>query len=367
MNLEKQKAFIVHCIFIFILMILVYAGIKYVLPLLMPFIIGIIIAMAFRRPIDMLAKKLRIKRVLSSLIVLIAFYVLIGLLVSLIGAKVVGMISTLFDNLPELYKGSFLPALQRATDELGQRFPNIENYLEDFMNNIDQSAFSFISETSSKVVSVATRLAGQVPSLLIKLLFTIVSSFFFTIDYYKIRQFIAGQFLGERKGMVAKLKNNVVGSLGKFLKAYSIIISITFLELSVGFWILGIPTPFLFGLLVAIIDIMPILGTGAVLIPWSVISLIMGNTKIGIGMLLLYIIITVVRQIIEPKIVGRQIGLHPIVTLMLMYIGAQLMGILGLLILPIMATILVQLNEEGSIHILRRAGKEKETADGKEK
>ena len=334
-------------------MVLVYAGIKYVLPLLMPFIIGIIIAMAFRGLIDMIGKKIHIKRAFIAVIVLLAFYFLLGLIISLIGAKVVGFISTLFNNLPGLYKGSFLPAMQTVTDNLADRFPNIKTYLDNFMSNIDQSAFSFISETSTKVVSMATRLAGQVPTILIKLVFTIVSSFFFTIDYYKITQFVMSQVGGNKQGTIARLKDNVIGSLGKFIKAYSVIIFITFMELSFGFLILGIPTPFLFGLVVAIIDIMPILGTGAVLLPWSVISLIMGNTKIGIGMLVLYIIITVVRQIIEPKIVGQQIGLHPIVTLILMYIGAQLMGILGLLILPIMATILVKLNKEGSIHILK--------------
>ena len=354
MNLQKQKAFIIHCIFIFILMILVYAGIKYVLPLLMPFIIGIIIAMAFRNPIDLLAKKIHIKRTFAAILVLLAFYTLIGLLMSLIGAKVVGFVSTLFNNLPSLYKGSFLPALQNATDGLADKFPAVKTYLDDFMSNIDQSAFSFISDTSSKVVGVATKLAGQVPSLLIKFVFTIVSSFFFTIDYYKISQFVVTQFSrGGRKDVIVKLKKNVIGSLGKFLKAYSIIISITFVELSIGFWILGIPTPFLFGLVIGLIDIMPILGTGTILLPWSIISLIMGNTKIGVGMLVLYIFITVVRQILEPKIVGQQIGLHPIVTLMLMYVGAQLMGILGLLILPIMTTILVKLNKDGNIHILR--------------
>ena len=89
------------------------------------------------------------------------------------------------------------------------------------------------------------------------------------------------------------------------------------------------------------------------MLPWSVIAFIMGNTKIGMGMLILYIVITVVRQIIEPKIVGQQISLYPIITLVLMYVGAQLMGVLGLLILPIMATILIKLNKEGSIHLFK--------------
>ena len=198
-----------------------------------------------------------------------------------------------------------------------------------------------------------TGLAGEVPTLLIKFIFTIVSSFFFTIDYYKITHFIIHQFKGERRDILLMLKDNVIGTLGKFIRAYTVIISITFLELSLGFLILGIPNPLLLAGLIALIDIMPILGTGAVLLPWSIISFILGNTKIGIGILLLYIIITAVRQTIEPKIVGQQIGLHPILTLILMYVGAQLMGVLGLLILPIIATILVKLNKDGTIHLFK--------------
>ena len=201
---------------------------------------------------------------------------------------------------------------------------------------------------------MVTGIASHIPSLLIKFIFTIVSSFFFTIDYYRITGFLIGQFSEKHKEMLLNLKDNVIGTLGKFIRAYALIISITFMELSIGFWIIGIPSPFFVGLLVAIIDIMPILGTGAVLIPWAIIGLIMGNSKVGIGMLILYGIITVVRQVIEPKIVGQQIGLHPLITLILMYVGAQLMGILGLLILPIIATIIVKLDKEGSIHIFKR-------------
>lgn len=354
MNLEKQKATIIHCIFIFILLLLVYVGIKYVFPLLMPFVIGIVIAMAFRNLIDMIENKTRIKRTIVSVFVLLVFFCFIGFIISMIGVKMFDFISSLFNSLPALYKNTILPALYIVTDSIAERFPSIQDYLNNFVVDINQSIFTFLTNTSTKVVGAVTGFASQVPTLLIKLIFTIVSSFFFTIDYYKITNFIMSQFKDEQKEMILKLKDNVIGSLGKFVKAYAAIISITFIELSIGFWIMGIPTPFLFGGLVAIVDIMPILGTGAVILPWSIIAFIMGNTKIGIGMLVLYIVITVVRQILEPKIIGQQIGLHPIVTLILMYVGVQLMGLLGLLILPIIATILVKLDKEGSIHLFKR-------------
>lgn len=360
MNIEKQKAFIIRVLYIAIILLLVYVGIKYLLPLLMPFVIGLIIAVSFRRLIDLVEKRTRIKRVFVSIIILIIFYSIVGLILSLIGFKVFNFLGELFNSIPALYQNTILPALNKVADDLMNRFPGIELYVEDFLNNISDSIFKFLTNASSTVVSKITNFAGQLPSFLIKLIFTIVSSFFFTIDYYRITDFIICQFKGEKQKMILKLKDSGIGTLAKFIKAYVAIITITFMELSVGFLILGIPNAFFFGGLVAIIDVMPILGTGAVLLPWSIISFILGNTKLGIGMLLLYIIITAVRQSIEPKIVGQQIGLHPLVTLILMFVGTQLMGVLGLLLLPIIATILVKLNEEGTISLFQRPSQNKD-------
>jgi sporulation integral membrane protein YtvI len=354
MNLDKQKAFIVHVLYYSMILALVYIVIKYILPLLMPFVIGAILALSFRRLIDLIEAKAHIKRAFVSIFILLVFYGIIGFFAFLIGFKIINSIGELFIKLPTLYKDSLLPALQTSINQLNNYFPGMESALEDFMNNIDKSIFTFLTNASSTIALTVTGIAGQLPSILIKLIFTIVSSFFFTIDYYKIADFLMQQFKGERREMMLKLKNNGLGTLGKFIRAYGAIISITFVELSVGFWIIGITNPLLIGLLVAIIDIMPILGTGAVLLPWSLIAFITGDIKVGIGMFVLYIIITAVRQTIEPKIVGQQIGLHPIVTLLLMFVGAQLMGVLGLLLLPVLATLLLKLNSEGTIHILRK-------------
>jgi len=353
MNLERQKAFIIHVAYITLILGLVYVSIKYFLPLLMPFVIGMIIALVFRPLIDILHEKTRVKRSLVSIFLLIFFYSLLALLVSLIGLKVFTYIENLFYRLPALYSDTIEPAIRKIADDLIFHFPGIEYYVEEFLENINVSIFDYLKTISSTVITTITGFAGQLPALLIKFIFTIVSSFFFTIDYYRIGDFMMRQFKGKRKDMVLRLKDNGIGTLGKFFKAYSLIIIITFIELSVGFWILRVPNAFVLGVLVAIVDILPILGTGAILLPWSILSFILGNFKMGVGMLLLYLFITAVRQTIEPKIVGKQIGLHPIVTLVLMYVGAQLMGVLGLLLLPILATIIKTLNDEGTIHLFK--------------
>jgi sporulation integral membrane protein YtvI len=315
----------------------------------MPFVIGLIIAVVFRKLIDFIEKKLHIKRAFVSIFILLVFYGVLVLLISFIGVKIFTFLRDLFSRLPDLYSETIQPAISKAADNLILQFPQIQPYIE----NLNETIFTFVTNASTSVIGTITSIAGGVPTMLIKLIFTIVSSFFFTIDYYRITNFVIRQFKGSRKDMLLKLKDNGIGTLGKFIRAYSAIISITFIELSIGFWIIGIPNAVLFGALIAIIDVLPILGTGAVLLPWSIIALIMGNNRVGIGMLILYIVITAVRQTIEPKIVGQQIGLHPILTLILMYVGAQLMGVLGLLLLPIIATILKKLNDEGTLHLFR--------------
>lgn len=353
MNLEKQKAFLIRFLFFTVILGLSFIILKYLLPLLMPFVIGLIVAVVLRPLIDLLTKKLHLRRTFVSIFILLIFYSFIAFLAMLLSTRVFLFLQNLFYQLPKLYKDSIEPALTSTSDELLQRFPDIEYYLEDILNSISDSIFSFLSKASSTVVGTITGFAGQVPSILIRFIFTIVSSFFFTIDYHRITEFVLRQFSVEKRNMIIKVKDNVIGTLGKFIKAYTTLIIITFLELSLGFIILKVPNPFLVAAIVAFVDILPILGTGAVLLPWAIISFIFGNNAMGIGILILYVIITAVRQTLEPKIVGQQIGLHPVVTLICIFVGAQLLGVVGIFLLPVTATIIKKLNDEGTIHFFR--------------
>ena len=211
MNLERQKAFIIHAAYITLILGLVYVSIKYFLPLLMPFVIGMIVALVFRPLIDLIHEKTRMKRSLVSIFILILFYSLLALLISLIGLKVFTYIENLFYRLPALYADTIEPAIRKIADNLILRFPEIEYYVEEFLENISVSIFDYLKTISSTVVTAITGFAGQLPALLIKFIFTIVSSFFFTIDYYRIGDFVMRQFKGERGKMVLRLKANGIG------------------------------------------------------------------------------------------------------------------------------------------------------------
>ena len=129
--------------------------------------------------------------------------------------------------------------------------------------------------------------------------------------------------------------------------------TITFCELTVALWLLGAENFVVIALIIAAFDIIPVCGSGGVLIPWAVFSLVQGRFAFGAGMLIVYIIITVIRQIIEPKIVGDQVGLPPVITLMAMFLGVRFMGVFGLFAFPVALVILKNLNDNGYIRLFK--------------
>lgn len=353
MNLGKQKAFLTSFAYVAVILLLIFIGLKYMLPILMPFVIGLVVAAILRKMIDFITSKLKINRTVVSIVLLLTFYSILVIVLIFAGAQIFTFIKESVLKVPKLYQTTIEPALNGITIDVLNRFPEVEMYLEDIFNAMNDTIFSFLSNMSTTLFGMVTNFASQIPAILIKLIFTIVATFFFTIDYHRIVGFVLRQLSEDKKKMLVSIIDNVISTLGKFIRAYATLITITFIELSLGFLILKVPNPFLIAGLVAFIDILPILGTGAVLLPWSVIAFILGNTPIGIGMLVLYVIITIVRQALEPRVVGQQIGLHPIVTLLCIFIGAQTFGVVGLLLLPVTATLLKKLNDEGTIHLFK--------------
>ncbi|WP_278246058.1 sporulation integral membrane protein YtvI [Clostridium pasteurianum] len=330
-----------------------FAALKYVIPIFIPFIIGFFISLILKPVINYITKKGNIKRSWISIITLIIFYLIFFMLISLFGVKIFTSIKEIFNNLPGFYINTVEPILKEGVAWLRKTVPQTDIWLSNGFENMNDSILSFVKSMSSTVVKAVVSVAGGIPSFFIKILFTIVSSFFFTIDYYKITKFILRQFSEKNQNIIINIKKNGVDTILKFIRAYAILITITFIELSVGLSILKISNSILIAALIAIIDILPILGTGGTLLPWAIISIVTGNISLAIGLVSLYLLILIIRQVLEPKIVGNQIGLHPIVTLICMFVGAQLLGFIGLFLLPILVTILKKMNDEGVIRIFK--------------
>lgn len=202
--------------------------------------------------------------------------------------------------------------------------------------------------------------AKRIPFILSGVLIGIIACFFITTDYDNVVAIFKRNVSEKYEKMFVETKRLFGDVIGKMIKSYATIIFITFCEVAVGLNLLSLFNIYKGGYIIvisiitALLDILPVFGTGTVLIPWAIYSFIMGDIPFAIGLVVLYILITVIRQVIEPHLVAMNVGIHPIFTLASMYIGIQLFGVIGIFVLPITIVLLKTLNSEGIIHLWGR-------------
>lgn len=370
-KIEKKKNFIISTVYAAIVIFLFYAFFKYAFGLIFPFFAALLIAMLLQRPLNFICRKTPLKRgIVSVVMVFLCFLVfvsLIGLAVVSIGAELRDFFRYLmiqFEDIPAfiekieavLGKGlAFLP------DKLeGSVTGFVSEQLSLLLNSSEKQAASdssFDFSMLSGPISSVWNTAKQIPVTLIAFVVAVVACCFMTTDFATVKKSILSLFRSETREKVVRTKKLLFPALGKMCKAYGIIITITFCELSAGLFLLKLlkiydgSYIFVIALITAFIDIVPVLGTGTVLVPWALYCLIIGDYPLAIGIVIMYVCITVIRQIIEPKLVASQLGIPPFATIIAMYIGSKIFGFIGLFLLPITLVMVKMLNDEGIIHV----------------
>ena len=303
-----------------------------------PFLIGILIAVAVERLVNFFIVKFKLPRKLIGTILVIVVYLLIAGLLTLIVTALVREAIDISSNIPNIYEQSKI--------EYNAIYKSITEFINNTPDTISNSIYELGLQLIGKVTQLATKIVNGVidfimfvPNIMVYIIITFLATLFLVTDRRTITRYITDLFPNE---LVKKISNVVVKSfksLGNYLKAMCIMICITFIELLIAFTILKQPYPLTLAIIVAIVDALPILGTGTVLIPWAIYSAITGNIGMGIGLLVVYLVITVVRQLIEPKVVSENIGVHPFITLLAMYIGLKIFGLFGLIVGPVVMVI----------------------------
>lgn len=341
-----------------IIAVIVFVIVKYALPLLAPFVLALIVACILQKPIKFLSRKTKLKRKLCGLICSVLFFLILAGILSWGGFEAVTGIQKLIINLPEFYNATIEPMLVNIFSKLEGleiwKNAQVQKILVDLETQIMDTLASLAKSISSKTVSAVSDVATSLPGIFIKTVLFIISTVFISMDYDKIMKFCIDQMSNKTRAIFFEVKAYIVGTLFVVIRSYILIMSITFVELSIGLSIIGINNALLIALCISVFDILPVLGTGGVMIPWAVINLILGNFGLAAALAVLYVIITIVRNIVEPKIVGKQLGLHPIVTLSSMFAGVQLLGAVGLFGFPITLSLLVHLDKKGVINIMRK-------------
>ena len=356
-ELERNRRFLIHAAYVIAVGVIYYVLVRYVLYALMPFTIALLVTIILKRPVDHTAKLLHIPRRGVAFLLVVLFY---GLIAALLTHAVIQLIVALvgwFGSLTTIYAENIEPALLRVMDWYENLVASIDPahaaQAESIGNNILGSLASWVASLSRSLVGYAQRLALGTPKFFISLIFCIVSTVFLSMDYPNITYFFLGQFPEKSQQTILEAKNYLLKTIGGMLKSYGLIMFITFCELNIGLRIIGIEDATVLSLIIAIFDILPALGTGGIMIPWVVIELVQGNVMLGVKLLLLYAVITVVRNILEPKIVGESIGLHPVLLLISIYVGGTILGPMGIVIMPFTLIVIKKLNDAGHIHVFR--------------
>jgi len=357
MNLEKRKEFIINASYLFIIGAIVLFVLRYGISYFVPFIYAWLISVLLNRPIEWISEKYKLPRNIVGYVLLFLFYAIIITFFVITGVRIVAFLTELFVELPSFYRINIEPYLQLffkyIEDTLSRLDPSVLANLHDISLSLVATAGEWVSGISIKMVSWISSYVTSIPSLLVRLMFVMIASGFMVSDYHKIIEFVMRQFSEKTKAVIYDIKNYLIGTVLMCIKSYTLIMFITMIELIIGFFVLGIDNALTIALLTAICDILPILGVGTVLLPWAGINLLLGDFVLAIELAVLYIIITVLRNIIEPKIVGEKMGLHPLIALASLYVGAQLFGIIGLFGLPILLSLIKHLHDKGFIHWIK--------------
>ena len=357
MNQEKRKRFLINVAYFAVILSGVYVLLKYGLPMVTPFVIGFVIASVLIRPIRWLTKNLRLPWKLSAMVVILLFYGTVGTLIALLGIKLFSTGAALVRAVPDFYEFYAKPTFLIIINNLEALFMRTDASVVAALDGLGSQVLQYLGQLVSSVsvfaVSFASGVAASLPGLFIKLVLMIISTFFIAMDYDRLTGFCLQQ-LGERgKSIFLEVKNYVIGTLFVCLRSYLLIMSITFVELSIGLSLIGVKYAIPVAFCIAIFDVLPVLGTGGIMLPWAALAAVGGNVSMGLQLLVIYLVITVIRNIIEPKIVGSQLGLHPVVTLSSMFVGAQFFGVIGLFGFPILLSLLRHLDDHGVINILK--------------
>lgn len=335
MNIQEKRDFLTNTAYWAVVAAAVYLGFEYLLPISIPFIFGLLIAWL----VVWISNKIHCPHRLVRIGLTILVYGIIGLLIALLAVKGVSTISGIIRWLPKFYEMKLLP-LATLVYNWGVRTlqlldPALISALEMVLDSLLSALKGLISTLSSAAVNLVSGVATGIPNLILSLLAMIFSTIFVVIDYEGIAAFYQKHTPQKMKNILHNIRIYLTDTLFVVIRSYVLIMLLTFTELSILFSLFGIESAVLKAAVIALLDIMPILGTGGIMIPWGVISLVLGYTKLGIELLVIYIIVTVIRNYVEPKIVGTQLELHPIITLVSMFIGLRLFGFWGLFGLPV--------------------------------
>ena len=243
---------------------------------------------------------------------------------------------------------------ERVLSMIAQTPPELQSTLRLSLDVVGESLYGLPGVLSQWALDALRRLAGRSPDLLLFVITAGIGSYFCSASFPRLLAFLSAQVPDEWKRRLEGMGPELKGSLGGWLRAQLILMGITFFELLAAFLLLEIPDAAALAALTAFVDALPLFGTGLILAPWGLSCLLLGQTARGLGLLIAWGVVSLVRSCIEAKLLGDQIGLNPLASLMAMYVGWRVWSVWGMLVFPILLVTARQLNDRGVVRLWKK-------------
>jgi sporulation integral membrane protein YtvI len=315
-----------------------------------PFLLAFIIAIFLEPLVGFMMSRLKMSRAVAGTVSCSAFLLVLFVLAYILGLQVFTQLVEYWRNAPAYFQSAndFLQnTVVQAEGLFKQLPPETASGIESFMENVSNYAMSLVNTLSSGVLS----LAKEIPNMFIFFIVFCVAVYLFSFSLDTMRASVLSFFEEKSRDQVSDVLASLKKSIFGFLRAQIILCALTYVETLIGLLILGVDYPLAIALLVMLVDLLPILGVGSVLVPWAVYLFITGDIFTGIGLIILFIAITVLRRVIEPKVIGDAVGIGALPALISLYIGFKLVGVVGFFIGPLVIIIYSAMRKAGLFQI----------------
>ena len=326
----------------------IFIGIRYILPLFFPFLLGAALAFAAEPIVRFGCKRLHLPRAAAAGIGVTMSFAFLAILILLLAAVAVRELSALSRILPSLENTirSGMESVSSWLLKLAGRTPDgIAAVLTRNINEFFSGSSAFLDQVTGYLLRFASGILSQVPGRALSFGTAVIASFMISAKLPKIKTFFRAQLQVQKLQPLFDTLRHLKHALGGWLKAQLKLSGVTFCLAAGGLLLLRVRFAPLWAVMIALVDAFPILGTGAVLIPWSLVAFLQGDHLMAFGLLGLYAAAAVTRTILEPRLVGKQLGLDPLITLLALYMGFKLFGFWGIILAPMLAVTVVRLME----------------------
>ena len=334
-----------------VILLLVIFAVPRLIIFFSPFVVGWIIALIAGPLVRFFEEKIKLKRKAGSVFVIVVIIGLVVLILYLVGAKLTEQAVGIVNGLPEMWAAA-QEDFKDIADNLNVIYSKFPKDVQETLTNVTEQVRDYIGNLLGKIgtptIAAAGNLAKQVPSILIGIIMALLSSYFFVAEREQINEWFHRVMPMSVQKRYEMLKRGLVKAVGGYFKAQLKIEVWMYLILLIGLTVLRVDYAFLIALGIAFLDFLPFFGTGTVMVPWAIIKILSADYPMAIGLLIIWGGGQLVRQLIQPKIVGDSVGMEPLPTLILLYIGYKIGGVLGMLVAVPVGLIAYTMYKEGA-------------------